>query len=154
MGATMNHVNCNVLQQHKRLTETDCREMVSDLVRRLVKAHGRERVALEAGCDVRTIDSALAGNHTPKPHTLFNLLALDLAALDGVMARFGGHVVPVEASNGPGMELLADTAKLVAIHGAALSDGHIDHRERAELIEASKPVVQGWAAVGARQAVA
>ena len=132
------------------MTETDCRDLVTDVVRRLVKAHGRERVALEAGCDVRTIDGALAGNHTPKPHTLFNLLALDLSGLDSIVGHFGGHVVPVEATDGPGLELLADTAKLVAIHGAALSDGRICHREAKVLADAAKPVVQGWAAHAAK----
>lgn len=140
----------NVFAKAARLTETDCRELASDIVRRLVKVHGRERVALEAGCDVRTIDGALAGNHTPKPHTLFNLLALDLSALDGVVTRYGGHVVPVEADGGPGLALLSRTTKLAAMHADALVDGKIDHQELACLVEAATPVVQGWAAVAAK----
>lgn len=140
----------NVPTQPRRLTETDFRAAVADAVRGLVRAHGRERVALEAGCDVRTIDGALSESHSIKAATLLNLLALDLTALDGLLHHFGGHVVPVKAGDLPGPELLAETANLVALHSAALADGRIDHREEAKLLEGCKPVVQGWAAFSAR----
>lgn len=150
MGDNVTDQSRNVFPNSRRLTETDFRAAVADTVRKLVRAHGIERVALEAGCDVRTITGALSESHSIKAATLFNLLALDLTALDGLAGHFGGHVVPVETSEGPGLSVLADTAKLLAIHGAALSDGRIDHQEAAVLRDAAKPVVQAWAAFGAK----
>lgn len=149
----MTDQSSNVFRNSRRLTESDFRALVADAVRKLVRQHGAERVAIEAGCDVRTIQGALSECHSIKAATLFNLLALDLTALDGLAGHFGGHIVPVQADAGPGLDLLADTAKLVAIHGKALADGRIDHQEAAALAEHAKPVVQGWAAFGARKAV-
>ena len=141
------------LSQSGSLTEGDYRAAVAAVLNKLVAMHGRERVALTAGCTVRTIDNARLEQTSLHASALFNLLALDLTVIDGLAAHFGGHVVPVDADDAPGLDLLANTANLVALHGAALSDGRIDHREAAVLADAAKPVVQGWAAFGARKAV-
>lgn len=148
----MSDLDAKRLSTNTGLTDGEFRAAVANTLHRLVAKHGREKVALVAGCTVRTIDNARLEHTSLHGASLFNLLALDPTALNTLAGHFGGHFVPVESADGPGIELLADTAKLVALHGAALTDNRIDHLERAQLVEAARPVVQGWAAVAAKGA--
>lgn len=142
----------NVFAKVARLTEADFRAIFADTVRRLERDHSRERIALEAGCDTRTIENALTGRCTIKAHTLFNLLALDATALDDLLGYFGGHFTPIEAGDGPGLQLLSDTASLMALHSEAMASGQICHRKEPLLKKAARKVVQGWAAFITRKA--
>jgi hypothetical protein len=150
----MTHRPPQSISQFAAMTEEDYIRVVSAILNNLVPKHGLQRVALTIGCSTKTVGNARDHGSKIQAHSLLNLLLLDPAALDPLMSHFGIRTAPVDVADGPGLELLADTAKLLAIHGAALSDGRIDHREAHVLTEAAKPVVQGWAAFSARKAVA
>jgi hypothetical protein len=133
-----------------RLTEADYRRLVAATVGRLCLVHGKDRLALEAGCDERTMRHARDERTSLSAPTLLNMLALDTSALDELAGHFGLKLVAMSASEREESDLLTGTLALVHAHAVALSDGHIDHQEEQDLAKLARPVVSEWGARVAR----
>jgi hypothetical protein len=133
-----------------RLTDADYRRLVAATVGRLCLVHGKDRLALEAGCDERTMRHARDERTSLSAASLFNMLALDASALDELASHFGLKLVALEASDKAEGELLTGTLALAHGHAAALADGKICHIEEQTLATLARPVVSEWAARIAR----
>lgn len=91
----------SVRPQIKRLTEEDARKALSFGILRLTMQNGLSRVALEAGCDEKTIRNARDCKSTLRLDNVLNLLTIDPTALDELFGQFGMRLVPAapEAAN-------------------------------------------------------
>jgi hypothetical protein len=79
----------------RRLTDSDARHLLADGLLRSCHAHGPARVALETGCDEKTIRRARDEETTLKLACAFNLLDIDPHALDALAAAKGVMLVPL-----------------------------------------------------------
>lgn len=100
-----------------RLTDDDARASLSTVINKLCEEHGPSRVALEVGCDEKTIRRAREKESTLKLHTAGNLLALSPYALDGFLGRYGFRAVPIGSRCDTDV-LLATSASVHSICGA------------------------------------
>jgi hypothetical protein len=137
----------NVLPNRVGITESDYRALVAKSVLRLSAANGCDRLALDVGgVDGRTLRNTRDEKTSLNGATLFNLLTIDLTALDELLAHFGVRAVAIDGQDAEDHRLLADTMALAAAHADALADGTVDHNEAAHLDKLSGPVLRGWSA--------
>lgn len=78
-------------------TEADARRALALDLSRLCHAHGPQRVGLTIGCDEKTIRNARDEGATLKLHNAFNLLCVDLSALDTLAAEWGVQILPLNS---------------------------------------------------------
>lgn len=88
----------NVRPRSRKLTGEDARHLLADGLLRMCHAHGPARVALETGCDEKTIRKARDENSLLNLACAFNLLDVDPHALDALIAAKGFMLVPLHAS--------------------------------------------------------
>jgi hypothetical protein len=100
----------NVRPPVKRLTDADARHLLADGLLRACHANGPSRVALETGCDEKTIRRARDEESTLGLACTFNLLDVDDHALDALAAAKGVMIVP----------LISEAPDIVSSAGAAL----------------------------------
>ena len=82
----------------KRLTDNDARHLLADGLIRTCHLHGPARVALETGCDEKTIRRARDEETTLKLACALNLLDIDRHALDALLAAKGFMLMPTDAA--------------------------------------------------------
>lgn len=92
----------------RKLTDADARHLLADGLLRVCHTLGPSRVALETGCDEKTIRRARDEESTLGLACTFNLLDADEHALDALVAAKGFMLVPI----------LADAPDLVVAGGA------------------------------------
>ena len=73
----------------RRLTDADARHLIADGLLRTCHKHGPSRVALETGCDEKTIRRARDEHSTLGIACAMNLLDIDEHALDALIAAKG-----------------------------------------------------------------
>ncbi|RYG87628.1 MAG: hypothetical protein EON59_06870 [Alphaproteobacteria bacterium] len=100
----------NVRPPVKRLTDADARHLLADGLLRVCHHLGPSRVALETGCDEKTIRRARDEESTLGLACTFNLLDVDEHALDALAASKGYMFVP----------LISEAPDIVASAGAAI----------------------------------
>ena len=100
----------NVRPSVRRLTDADARHLLADGLLRACHVHGPSRVALETGCDEKTIRRARDEESTLNLACTFNLLDIDPHALDALAAAKGVMIVP----------LMKQAPDIVASAGAAI----------------------------------
>lgn len=86
-----NHVRPSV----RKLTDSDARHLLADGLLRSCHTHGPSRVAVEAGCDEKTIRRARDEDSTLGLAASWNLLDIDPHALDALAASKGVMLVPL-----------------------------------------------------------
>jgi len=118
------------------ITTEICKERFTTLLREQVgpgKRFGTEAASEALGIDRRTIESYLSGENLPPARNLlrmFYLFGPDFA--DGLLHLAGLFGCQREAAQPvTDFALNAETAAMMAVIGAALQDGRVDHRERA-----------------------
>lgn len=79
----------------RKLTDSDARHLLADGLLRSCHAHGPSRVAVEAGCDEKTIRRARDEGSTLGLAASWNLLDIDQHALDALAASKGVMIVPL-----------------------------------------------------------
>jgi hypothetical protein len=79
----------------RRLTDADARHLLADGLLRACHQFGPSRVALETGCDEKTIRRARDEESTLNLACTFNLLDVDPHALDALAAAKGVMLVPL-----------------------------------------------------------
>jgi len=94
----------------RKLTDGDARHLLADGLLRLCHTHGPSRVAVETGCDEKTIRRARDEESTLGLACSWNLLDIDIHALDALAAAKGVMFVP----------LLAGGADVIPIAGQAI----------------------------------
>jgi hypothetical protein len=94
-----------------RLTDEDARHLLADGLLRCCHRMGPSRVALETGCDEKTIRRARDEESTLGLACTFNLLDVDPHALDALAASKGLMLVPL---------ILNDAADIIPAAGAAI----------------------------------
>lgn len=100
----------NVRPRSQRLTDADARHLLADGLLRACHQVGPSRVALETGCDEKTIRRARDEESTLNLACSWNLLDVDIHALDALAASKGVMLVP----------LMAAAPDIVASAGAAI----------------------------------
>ncbi|WP_426163038.1 hypothetical protein [Sandarakinorhabdus sp. DWP1-3-1] len=131
-----------IIPNARLLTDDDYRRLSSAGIRRVSAADGCARLALEVGCDERTMRNARDRRSSLSGASLFNMLAKDPSALDELLAHFGYRAAPIDAATADDAGLNADVAHLNAVVAEAMRDGRIDHIENARVLDAARPVVQ------------
>lgn len=104
----------NVRPNTRKLTDADARHLLADGLIRTCHTHGPSRVALEAGCDEKTIRRARDEESTLSLHSALNLLDIDAHALDALMAAKGMMLVPTAVARSSG------TIDVIPAAGAAI----------------------------------
>lgn len=79
----------------RKLTDSDARHLLADGLLRSCHTHGPSRVAVEAGCDEKTIRRARDEDSTLGLAASWNLLDIDSHALDALAAAKGMMLVPL-----------------------------------------------------------
>lgn len=87
--------NQHVRPSVRKLTDIDARHLLADGLLRSCHAHGPSRVAVEAGCDEKTIRRARDEDSTLGLAASWNLLDIDSHALDALAAAKGMMIVPL-----------------------------------------------------------
>jgi hypothetical protein len=121
--------NSQVRPRSKRLTDADARHLLADGLLRSCHQHGPSRVALETGCDEKTIRRARDEESTLNLACSWNLLDIDPHALDALAAAKGVMLVPligaapdIIASAGAAIHRIG-TARAETSPGGALETG-------------------------------
>lgn len=91
----MNVHNKHVRPSVRKMTDADARHLLADGLLRACHIHGPSRVAVEAGCDEKTIRRARDEESTLHLASVLNLLDIDQRALDALMAAKGKMLVPM-----------------------------------------------------------
>lgn len=90
--------NNHVRPCSRKLTDADARHLLADGLLRSCHEHGPSRVAVEAGCDEKTIRRARDEDSTLGLACTVNLLDIDSHALDALLAAKGVMLVPLTAT--------------------------------------------------------
>ena len=104
----------NVRPRSRKLTDADARHLLADGLLRACHANGPSRVALEAGCDEKTIRRARDEDSTLGLACAFNLLDIDAHALDALLAAKGMMLAPLTVGQSVG------TIDVIPAAGAAI----------------------------------
>lgn len=83
----MNHAP--VRPKNQLLTDNDVRELLSSELIAMCAADGPSRVAIDIGCEEKTVRRARDKETSLRASTTFNMLARDGTALDPILAWFG-----------------------------------------------------------------
>jgi hypothetical protein len=94
MPEQRNHVRPN----SRKLTDEDARHLLADGLLRACHKHGPSRVALETGCDEKTIRRARDEENTLGLACSVNLLDIDPHVLDALIGAKGFMLMPLMAS--------------------------------------------------------
>lgn len=93
---------CNVRPNTRKLTDADARHLLADGLIRTCHVHGPSRVAVEAGCDEKTIRRARDEESTLGLACAINLLDIDAHALDALLAAKGYMLAPLAVDGSKG----------------------------------------------------
>lgn len=90
----------HVRPNSRRLTDDDARHLLAFGLLRACHQHGPSRVALEIGCDEKTVRRARDEESTLGLACAWNLLDVDLTALDALAAAKDVRIVPMSREAG------------------------------------------------------
>lgn len=135
MLETMPVVEKHVRPPVCRLTDSDARHHLAAGLIRVCHEHGPSRIALETGCDEKTIRRARDEQSTLGLACVVNLATFDPSALSDLFGAVGMKLVPLD-----GGEVTRSSAssitKLLLELSVALEDGRVDDRELAGMRDA------------------
>ncbi|RPF70468.1 hypothetical protein [Aurantiacibacter spongiae] len=124
----------HVRPNSKRLTDADARHLLADGLLRACHRDGPSRVALETGCDEKTIRRARDEETTLKLGCAWNLLDVDVHALDAIAAAKGVMIVPLMDAADDIIASAGAAIHRIGQNRAAGSDGGSSETDR-ELID-------------------
>ncbi len=128
----------------RRVTDTDARHLLAAGLIRVCHTHGPSRVALETGCDEKTIRRARDEQSTLGLACVVNLAAMEPSALSDLFGAVGLKLVPLDGGEEVGQSSATALTSLLLQMSIALQDGKIDARElaamRAAIDEAGRAV--------------
>lgn len=136
----------NVRPRHSKLTDADARHLLAAGLLRACHEQGPSRVALETGCDEKTIRRARDEQSTLGLACTFNLLDVDPTALDALAAAKGFMFLPLEVDFECDMEVITELSGLLNEWLEALKDNDRNPTETARIaarIRALLPKLRG-----------
>ena len=92
----------NVRPVSRKLTDADARHLLADGLIRTCHNHGPSRVAVEAGCDEKTIRRARDEESTLGLACAINMLDIDPHVLDALLAAKGFMLAPLSLESSRG----------------------------------------------------
>ncbi len=116
-----------------RPTDTDVRHYLADGLIRACHVEGPARIALEAGCDEKTIRRARDEESMLGFGPVVRLAAHCPDALATVFASVGLKLVPLEGGEAVGQTTASCITKLLLQLSVALEDGRVDDHELAAM---------------------
>lgn len=115
------------------------------------KQYSVEAFAETTGVDTSTLKNHLSGETLPRVPQLLRMFKVLGPSFTNRILRIAGldaaESILVESVTDH--ELNANVASIIGTLGAALADGHIDHRERHEILKQAQhflPILQDWIA--------
>lgn len=123
----------NVRPPTKRLTDADARHLLAAGLIRACHDNGPSRVALEIGCDEKTVRRARDEDSTLGLACSWNLLDIDPSAFNELAAAKGVKLIQIETCEGNDRSAASILTKLLLEMSLALEDGRIDDRELAAM---------------------
>jgi hypothetical protein len=138
--------NKRVRPSQRKLTDASARHLLAAGLLRTCHEHGPSSVAVEAGCDEKTIRRARDEVHTLGLACTFNLLDIDPTALDALAASKGFVLMPLEVDFEEDMEVIAELSGLLNEWLQAMKDHKRDGGETraiAARIRALLPKLRG-----------
>ncbi len=123
----------NVRPSFSRLTDADARGKLALGLIRACHDYGPSRVALEIGCDEKTVRRARDEDSTLGLACTFNLLDIDPTALDELTRAKGFKLVALDAGQANDRSAASALTKLLLEMSVALEDNRIDDHELASM---------------------
>lgn len=123
----------NVRPPFARLTDADARRKLAVGLIRACHDYGPSRVALEIGCDEKTVRRARDEDSTLGLACTLNLLDIDPTALDELTRAKGFKLVAMEAGEANERSAASALTKLLFEMSVALEDNRIDDHELAAM---------------------
>lgn len=127
-----------------KVTDADARHLLADGLIRLCHDVGPSRVALEIGCDEKTVRRARDEESTLNLAAVVNLASYAPEALSALFGAVGLKLVPTNGGDEIGQTTASCITKLLLKLSVALEDGRVDDRElsamRGALDEAGKAI--------------
>lgn len=119
----------NVSPKIERISESLAKDLIARAVTSVRAKNGDKpgELAEKIGCEESTIKNAERGDNLMRANFLFNLLAVDPLALEGLLHHFDRRSVPITAKCNT--DALAPTAAAVHKIALAQADGAITDRE-------------------------
>lgn len=112
-----------VRPNNRRLTDADARHLLAEGLIRTCHAFGPSRVALETGCDEKTIRRARDEDSTLGLACAVNLLTVDEHALDELLGSLGFMLVPLVPQAGDIIPAAGAAIHRIGQNRAANSEG-------------------------------
>lgn len=116
-----------------RVTDSDVRHLLAGGLVRLCHEHGPSRVALEAGCDEKTIRRARDEENTLGLATVLNLALFDDRAVAPLFAAIGKRLVDINPKPVSFPQIAAVASELSAEVHRAVASGGINHTNKRKL---------------------
>lgn len=130
-----------------RLTKDRAKALVAAGLQRASSEHGKDGVALAAGCSVRCIEKALAHDTLPSIETLFNALSADPTILDEFLREYGLCLRSVTADAANDLTTAAGLSHAAGALIEAHQDGRRCHRETLAIADKLRPLLPQIAAI-------
>lgn len=116
-----------------RLTDADARHLLAKGLIKVCHDAGPSRVALEIGCDEKTIRRARDEESTLGLASVVNLAVYDPEATRALWEAVGKRLVDTDGSETPDLTLPCIVTRFLLQLSLALEDGHLDNRELARM---------------------
>lgn len=126
-------VGGQVCRKTAKLTKDESKALCAVGVARSVAQHGKQRVALEGGCDPKTVERIMAGQTEPELHTALNIVSFDPSAGYELLEKYGLGLHVIDVDTVPDGQAMAALAEFLAAYAAALADGRRNHIETCQL---------------------
>lgn len=128
-----------VVRKAARLTKDRAKRLLASGLQRLVVRHGKDEVALAAGCSPRCIEKALSHDTLPGLETALNALTLDPTVLDELLASLGFRLCPLHSQSADDLTLAAGVITAMGELVKARADGVRDHNETLSVATLLRP---------------
>lgn len=113
----------------RKLTDADARHLLAAGLLSACHEHGPSVIAVESGCDEKTIRRARDEQSTLGLACTFNLLDIAPNALDALAGAKGFALIPLEIDFDQDMEIVAELSGLLNIWLEAMRDNRRDNAE-------------------------
>lgn len=129
------------VRRNRSLTKERAKSLVAAGLQRAVATHGKDGVALSAGCSTRCIEKALAHDTLPSIETLFNALSADVTILDEFLREYGLRLASIHADAANDLTTAAGLSHAAGALIEAHQDGRRCHRETLTIADKLRPLL-------------
>lgn len=134
-----------IVRKPHRLAKDRAKQLLAAGLLRGVTLHGKDEIALAAGCSSRCIEKALSLDTLPSMETMLNALSLEPTLLDELLAAYGMRLAPLHAEAANDLVVASGVIDAMGELVRAAADGRRDHTETlavAALMRPHLPAIQ------------